>query len=1012
MKFFGTKNLTQHAYALVRQIASSQKEGEIYYWILSSEHELSIASETVTLFSNLLSVPVHSYPIDSARHDFSLQLSNLQKGEEGIYMMTLDTYHLLQRAISLLVEEAISISVGQSTSPQQLKKKLVSLGYSDDEEDPLYFSAKGETVMIKQSNQHLRLLFDDQKIESIVSLPDSKQLSSISVFPSELDFEQIPLKTQPVPKGIEVYSDQIQFSPRDKEQTLEFTTFKNESTDGIHFDLHAPSKYKRDFAQLNLDLQQWQDLGYVVAIATVDEEVIKTALQKEEADLSSIYFLDQSIPLAGMIDRKEKLVLLAHSDIFGRKQVKTTKRRDHAAFITKLRPNDYIVHEDHGIGRYLGMTTTEIEGHSRENLILEYAKGDRLYVPVELAYKVDRYIGEAKPKLQRLSGTSWLRLSRKATQESQEFAKDLLKLYAKRSLVTVPAWKVFMDADRELHKSFPFEETPDQEKAIEDVYEDLAKPTPMDRLVVGDVGFGKTEVAIRAAYQAVLNHKQVAVLCPTTLLAQQHYDTFSKRLEEKGVKVEMLSRFTGKVGKSKDQVTIKQVVQGVKDGQIDIVIGTHRLLSKDVDFARMGLVIIDEEQRFGVKHKEKLKSLRSKAHILTLSATPIPRTLYFSLSGLRNISTIQTPPKGRQPIETKIHEYDQDLIKKAITTELKRGGQAFYLYNKVQTITTIKRQLQELLGSKVKIDIVHGQMPATEMARIASEFGAGKIDVLVCTTIVENGLDLPNVNTLIVHNATRFGIGQLYQIRGRIGRGSVKAHALFLYPESGISGVAATRLQILEEAKELGSGFQLAMRDLEMRGMGQMLGKKQHGQIQKVGLALYGKLLRQAVEELETGEIQRPQKAVSINLPLDYGIPESLLKDSEERLRLYRIISQSRSANEIHEALEQYDSQIHLLEPSQKELLDNFVYLIELRFAVEQSRIRAIDYQKVVLPDGRMKQQVELVLEELSPAIVDLLIPVIPDFKVIGDDKIVYPVEKESEALETIKKLLPLLTDR
>jgi len=1012
MNIYGTKTLTQQAYVLVKQITSSHQEGEIYYWLVENEHEASVIKGIVDLLSQALSYGLVTRAIDPSRTDFTSSLSHLLIKKSGIYLLTLDTYKELSTALSLLNDNIESIEIGKRLDPSQLKKKLIKIGYSDNIEDELSFSAKGGAIQIRNGEQLYRLIFAEDELEEIADSKSKKKLTELSLIPSELDLSQLSATDLSIPTGISIYSDLLPKAGIEiSDPQIIFSTFKSvqdEIEPAIHFELGEVSKYRRDFTKLGEDINNYQELGFGIIIASIDQDVIKTAFKKEKISLNNLQLVQQDGPLEGFVDQRNKIVLFSHAEIFGRKEIKKRKRRDEAAFVTKLAVNDYVVHEDHGIGRYQGLAETEIEGHKRENLVLEYAHGDKLYIPVELAYKVDKYIGEAKPKLQRLSGTSWVKMSRKASQESQQFARDLLKLYAQRSLIQTDAWSIYPDADQKLHESFGFIETPDQEVAINDVYNDLKKTEPMDRLIVGDVGFGKTEVAIRAAYQAVLNHKQVAVLCPTTLLAQQHYDTFVKRLSVLGAKVEMLSRFTGKVGDKSTMKTVKDIVAGIKAGNIDIVIGTHRLLSKDVDFHNIGLVIIDEEQRFGVSHKEKLKQLRSQAHILTLTATPIPRTLYFSLSGLRDISTIQTPPEGRQPIETEISEYNQNIIKKAIEFELKRGGQTFYLYNKVQTIQTAKRKLQELLGAKVKIDVVHGQMPPSEMARVAAEFGSGKIDVLVCTTIIENGLDLPNVNTLIVHNATRFGIGQLYQIRGRIGRGSVKAHAFLFYPEAGITGVAARRLQILEEAKELGSGFQLAMRDLEMRGMGQMLGKKQHGQIQKIGLSLYGKLLGQAVEEFETGQVQRVSSPININLPLDYGIPESLITDPEERVRLYRLISQAESYDEVIEVLKPYQEKMSAISQSDQDHLDNLIKIMELRFLAMKTEITSIDYQEPESPDGSKKKQLELAFKKMKRSYVEALIPMFPDFRVLSD-KILIPADQISDWYETTKSIISLV---
>jgi transcription-repair coupling factor len=1006
MNIQGTNNLTQQAYALV-QITSSQNGGEIYYWLHPDEHTASIAQSQFTLFNSILGKQVSSHLIDSGRSDFSLSLNQLAAHKPGVYVMTLDQYDKLGTLLSLFDEKTYLLSSRQSMNPNQLKKRLVDLGYGQHDDEELYFQAQAGVVNIFNQEQVYRVIFDEDGIEEIINVNKELKLPDIKLFPLEIDLKEIPAVEIKVPDGSLVFTD-IERKPTGNPTEYVFRTFKQLSKENtVEFNFDLVTHYRRDYKKLSDDIEVWAKKNYQIVLSAIDPDVIKTAMKREDDDLASVTILEQLTPIEGFADPENGFVLLGHAEILGRKQVKERKRRDDSVFVTKLEENDYIVHEDHGIGRFVGLVKSTIEGHERENLVLEYAKGDKLYVPVEMAYKVDKYVGEAKPKLQRLSGTSWVRMSRKASQESQEFAKNLLKLYAQRSLIQVEPWTVFQDADNELSETFAFTETPDQELAIKDVYEGLAKSIPMDRLVVGDVGFGKTEVALRAAYQGVLNHKQVAILCPTTLLAQQHYDTFSKRLTKMGVRVEMLSRFTGKVGKAKDK-SVKQILEDMKSGDVDIVIGTHRLLSQDVNFAQMGLVIVDEEQRFGVKHKESLKKLRQQAHILTLSATPIPRTLYFSLSGLRDISTIQTSPKGRQPINTVIHEFSDELIKKSIQAELKRGGQAFYLYNKVQTIQTQKRKLQELLGAKVKIDIVHGQMPPAEMARVASQFDEGKIDVLVCTTIIENGIDIPNVNTLIVHDATKFGIGQLYQIRGRIGRGSVKAHAIFLFSESGISGVAARRLQILEEAKELGSGFQLAMRDLEMRGMGQMLGKKQSGNVQKVGLSVYGKLLKQAVEEFETGVVKPVQKSITINLPLDYGIPDALVSDPRDKVRLYRQLSQAMDPDEITAFMEPFQASIASLDSTDQQKLQHLQFILQMKLKLHQTPVSAIDYQEI-RSELSTKLQLELTFDYLSPMLVDQLAPVAGDFRVVGHDKVVFSIDSEQEAIDLAQKLVVAL---
>lgn len=988
-----TPKLTHQAYQLVKHLPFNQ--GGLYYWVVEREEEVHAAAYAFNVASELREISVSAKGLEPGSEQSIPAFGALLAREEGVYVIAKSDFEKIHIIISLLAEKQVRFALTDTKSPQQVKKTLISLGYDSHGEEAFSFSAKGEVISLHQGGETYRILFDEDGIEKISK--DGVSLDELRLYPLEIDLKQLPELDIDTPKGTIILPDYLSKKelPRDWEY-VELNTLNTKSPLGY------PKSFRRDFEKLSEYVDEMLDDGYKIICSVIDTDVLQQALSNDL--VKQISFQQQSGPIEGFIDQQEKLLFLSHAEIFGRKQLKERKRRDDKAFLTKLEVNDYVVHEDHGVARYLGLVASEIEGHSRENLLLEYAKGDRLYVPVEMAFKVDKYIGEAKPKLQRLSGTSWVRLSKKATQDAQAFAKKLLSLYAKRSISKTDPWMVFKDADSKMHDLFAYEETPDQEQAIQDVYKDLGEDEPMDRLVVGDVGFGKTEVAIRATYQAVLNHKQVAVLCPTTLLAQQHYDTFKERLKDLGVRVEMLSRFTGKLGK--DSTTVKKVVELLNAGEVDVVIGTHRLLSKDINPKDIGLIIIDEEQRFGVKHKEALKKLRAQTHVLTLSATPIPRTLYFSLSGLRDISTIQTPPKGRQEIETTIEKRQDERIKEAIQRELKRGGQAFYLYNHVQTIQTAKKKLQELLGSKVRIDIVHGQMPADEMARVASEFDAGKIDVLVCSTIIENGIDIPNVNTLIVHDATKFGLGQLYQIRGRIGRGTVKAYALFLYPEEGITGVAARRLQILQEAKALGSGFQLAMRDLEMRGMGEMLGKNQHGHVQKVGLNMYGKLLNQAVEEIETGHVSLKRKAITINLPLDYGVPEALVEDTEERVKLYRMLSQANDIKEVEETL--YDYNAANLAPEEKQKLDNLLEILELRFMAEATPVTSIDYQEVEKIDGTKKSQLEIGFTEMNPQLVDQLYTVLNDFKIV-ENRVVTDVEEEGSLLlvkEIIKSLM------
>jgi len=502
-----------------------------------------------------------------------------------------------------------------------------------------------------------------------------------------------------------------------------------------------------------------------------------------------------------------------------------------------LKPEDYLVHLDHGVGIYQNQITIKDKNYYQ----IEYAKADKLYVPVGLERKLSRYIGFITPKISRLGSPIWQRTKRKVKEEAKKLARELLVIAAEREVTARSPYLPADEIDSQLVSTFFYEETPDQIRAIEDIKRDLESKQPMDRIVCGDVGFGKTEVALRAIVKAVKSGHQVAMICPTTILANQHFQTFQERLKKLPIKLSILSRLQSK----KEQ---QKIIQKLRTGDMDVAVGTHRILSKDVGFQNLGLLVIDDEQRFGVKQKEKLKKMRASLDILSLSATPIPRTLYLALSSLKDISLIQTPPPGRRPIKTFIRPWSKQIIKKAIEKEISRRGQVYYLHNRVETIEKTKNFLKKLVP-QARISGAHGRLNEKELVEVMEDFQNKKIDVLVATTIIENGLDLPNVNTLIVSESTKLGLAQAYQIRGRIGRSHIKAYAYFLYGQS-LSVKAKMRLNALKEAEELGSGFRIALKDLEIRGAGNVLGKEQSGNINQVGLNLYCQMLSQAIEKL------------------------------------------------------------------------------------------------------------------------------------------------------------------
>ncbi len=578
-----------------------------------------------------------------------------------------------------------------------------------------------------------------------------------------------------------------------------------------------------------------------------------------------------------------RLAVITEADLTGRRRAHRRprpQRRDSASFFEDLKPGDYVVHHTHGVGRYGGMVTRSLDGVDRDYLLLEYKGGDRLYIPSDQIDAVRHYTGGDAPALHRLGGSDFARTKARVKAAVREIAQELVVLYQRR--VTSPGHAFAPDTpwQHEMEEAFPYVETPDQLKAIADVKADMEHDAPMDRLVCGDVGFGKTEVAIRAAFKAVQDGMQVGVLVPTTLLAQQHFATFGDRMAAYPIRVEVLSRFL-------TPGQAKRVVDGVASGEVDIVIGTHRLLSEDVQFKRLGLLVVDEEQRFGVSHKEAMKKLKTDVDVLTLTATPIPRTLEMSLTGIRDLTLLNTPPADRQPILTYVGEYDDRAVAEAIRRELLREGQVFFVHNRVQDIEEVAAEIRDMVP-EARVTIAHGQMDEGTLEQTVVDFWEGQFDVLVCTTIIESGIDMPTVNTLVVDRADMLGLGQLHQLRGRVGRAGQRAYAYLFHPvDRVLSEDAYERLRTIGEATELGSGFKIAMRDLEIRGAGNLLGENQSGHIAAVGYDLYCQMVTEAVAELKGEELREPAE-VKLDLPVDAHLPSSYVGREELRLEAYR----------------------------------------------------------------------------------------------------------------------------
>ncbi|HEY4693403.1 MAG TPA: transcription-repair coupling factor [Bellilinea sp.] len=608
-----------------------------------------------------------------------------------------------------------------------------------------------------------------------------------------------------------------------------------------------------------------------------------------------------------------------------------------------LRPGTWVVHVDYGIGKFTGLVERVLDGVERDFLCVEYAEGDQLFVPVHQADRLSRYIGASgeEPRPTRLGSGEWVQTRQKVREAVLEVAQDLLDLYARRQVATGFAFDIDSTWQQDLEASFPYTETDDQLKAINEVKKDMETARPMDRLLCGDVGYGKTEVALRAAFKAVMSGRQVAVLVPTTVLAQQHYDTFRQRLATFPVQVEMLSRF--RTSKEQDQIIAR-----LEMGEVDIIIGTHRLISQDVVFKDLGLLIIDEEQRFGVTHKEHLKKLRTEVDVLTLTATPIPRTLYMALTGVRDISMINTPPAERLPIITHIGPYSQKLVRQAILREVERGGQVFFVHNRVHTIYAMKTHLTNLVPD-ARIGIGHGQMNEGELSKVMHMFTNGEIDVLLCTSIIESGLDIPNANTLIVDRGDTFGLAQLYQLRGRVGRGAQRAYAYFFRHRRRPPTIdGQERLEVIAENTQLGAGYSIAMRDLEMRGAGELLGTRQHGYIASVGFHLYTRLLGQAVRQIrQVSGMAAPQLpagireiglAVNVDLPIPTGIPSAYIVEQNVRLGLYRRISNIEDYAELDALASEFEDRFGGL----PEQLKNLFFQIRVKIMAEDAGLASV----------------------------------------------------------------------
>ena len=677
--------------------------------------------------------------------------------------------------------------------------------------------------------------------------------------------------------------------------------------------------------------------GWRIVIATDYPERVKEILA--ERNIFDVEY-NESISSHGAVLTDFKTVILTDRELFNKRNKEITSQKrsyykekpEYIENINDIKEGEYVVHSIHGVGIYKGLSQQDIDGQLKDYLTIEYANKDRLHIPAEQINLLVRYRGSGsiKPKLSRMGGKDWENTKTRVKKEVEQVAYDLLRLYAKRKMqhgiqfLPDTTWQV------EMEEAFEYTETPDQMKAINDVKADMESEQPMDRLICGDVGFGKTEVAMRGIFKAITSGKQVAVVVPTTILAFQHYQTMSDRFKPFGVHVELLSRFRS----AKEQ---KETIKRLATGECDVVVGTHRLLQEGIVFKDLGLVVIDEEHRFGVRHKEKLKQLRENIDIITMSATPIPRTLYMSLSGIKDMSIINTPPKNRLPIKTYVGEWNENMVKNAITHELDREGQVFYLYNRVETIDEFKLQLQKLVPN-ARIAIGHGQMNEKELEKIIIDFANHEYDILFATTIIENGIDIPNANTMIIHNADKFGLAQLYQLRGRVGRSQRQAYCYCFYTKSKeITKDAVQRLKAIKEFTTLGSGYQIAMRDVEIRGVGNILGTKQHGHMVNVGFDTYCQLLEETVQELQGQAVEKSEPTI-VDINVTAYIPDEWVGSAEQKMIEYKRLADVKSDVELDYITEEWKDRF----AKPPESVENLIKLIRLRLSATDVRISLI----------------------------------------------------------------------
>lgn len=1002
------------------------------------------------------------YPVSMPRVQVDTQSLELQAGraaalrfmqgeEAGIVFITAEAFLQKQQA-PLGGADKLVLSVGQEIEQQQVIERLVGLGYERTQQvDGLgQFSVRGEILDVFPINSPVpvRIEWFDLELDGIRSFDIDNQRSLENLTRSEIapivtyatDKHTASVFDYCVPETLVVVDEPVRLFSMLEKLEKENKAYEEEiftcqelleqcqavgaqlvsalghnilgGSAAINVPVRSVAPYNKNISLLTEDLKNWLLEGITPIVMLANSVKARGFAENLHNYGIKGRYLEEELKegmvnvMAGDLDHgfrfwNENWVLLTENDIFGmqkRKRLHSKHQGQQLQYFSDIKVGDYVVHRVHGIGRYIGVENVEVGGIHTDYLMLAYAGEDKLYVPVDQVGLLHKYVGSegTVPRLSKMGGADWKKTTAKAAKAITELAEELLRLYAQRQIVPGHAFSPDVEMQKEFEEEFPFEETEDQLRCIAEIKADMEKPSPMDRLLCGDVGYGKTEVAVRAAFKAVLDGKQVAVMVPTTILAQQHYLTFKERMHNFGVNVAMINRFCSR----KEQ---KQILQDLEEGRVDILIGTHRLLQQDVQFPELGLLIIDEEQRFGVAQKEKIKKWRTGIDVLTLSATPIPRTLHLAMVNGRDMSVIESPPEDRLPVETYVNEYDDGLVKEAIERELRRGGRVYYIHNRVSGLETIAAKLRRLVPG-LNIKIAHGQMEETLLEDAMIAFYQGDCDVLLCTTIVENGLDVPLANTIIIDGAENFGLSQLYQMRGRVGRSSRLAYAYFLYrPNKVLSEIAEKRLQAIRDFTELGAGFKIAMRDLEIRGAGNLLGPQQHGHIAGIGFAAYCEMLEETISRLKGQNAKaEPELEPIIEMPLEAYIPDEYIEDPRYKMELYRRLAEL----EYRDRDDLLDEIIDRFGPTPLEV-DNLWRISSLRSLCRLMKIRGI----AVRPGS-----IRITFQETAPVDPELLLQLMNKY----NNKMTFKAGKEpqllfktqglkEEPLDWLEKTLPKL---